>query len=351
MRAEVEALRILLFCWEAGSAGALAPAANYALGQGYEVVDASLAPGRDILRQFVPGLADVSSIQDPRAVADVALAGLGHPRHEQGWRRWKMLRDALPAFVLMDHWKGVERFTSASGALNRDVLSVRIGVIDTATKQRLAAFGIQNTQVDVVGNMACYGTGETIATLDAAAIRRRLGLEPARPLYFLASETVHTHHFHQQCNAGCHPLEAHRLRSGESLLEWALSQAKRSGAVLAVRPHPNQIAAGGDSDGVRVIPWAQATDNEVLSIATRIFGLSTMINAKAVAAGIDTVNVAGLLDAWRPEQAFLGAEHWRELYEQGSLGTPDGARRQITQAQGNPERILNALRNLNMAEE
>lgn len=338
--------RILLFCWEAGSAGAVIPVAECAARAGCELRDASLEPARSILHRRFSGLLTAETSDAAGIPADVMLAGLGHPKNTDGWTMWRRLHAVLPAFVLLDHWKGVERFMRRSGELNREALPEMVGVIDAATRERLLAAGMSPTQVVVVGNMACHEVRRHATADIGRSVRARLGLAPQQRVYFLASETLHVHGFHEDCTPACHMLEQHAVRSGGTLLEWAQDQARRDGAMLLVRPHPNQ---GGRLRAVRdtnAVAWDAADDNEILSVAQRVYGLSTMILAKAVAAGIDAVNVANELADWFPEQSFMSPLSWPGVLASGQIGRTNGGRCRPVAGGTDPQRLLALLNEL-----
>lgn len=311
-------MRVLVFCWEAGSAGALIPVIRHALDEGWQMLDASLEPGASILRQAVPSLERSPEGAKVQELAEVVLAGIGHPKHVAGWSRWKTLNTAMSSLVVLDHWKGLERFLKVDGSLNSEDLPQKICVIDDLVEAALRRMGVPPEKIEVVGNMATSEGRRDPAGDDDLGLRKRLGLSANVPLYFLASETLHRHGFHEPCNDNCHPLEQHRLASGGTILERVADQAAVDGACLALRPHPSQPVP--EVENILVVPWSVATDDQMLAIARKVWGLSSMINAKAVAVGKETENLAPLLEGWSPGQSFMDDEIWAGLVQRGVFG-------------------------------
>jgi len=306
-------MRAIVFCWEAGSAGALIPVIRRAIENGWQVLDVSLEPGRSILARAVPELACVERGDHWIGWGEVVLAGLGHPKHKLGWAKWLQLKTAYPTLVLLDHWKGLARFFHSDGGVNVDAMPDKLCVIDAFVKEQICQMGVAPGLVEVVGNMACYAIKNALSAEKSASVPAHFGDMVARSLHFLASETIHDHGFHDECGEGCHPLEQHLLTSGQTVLDWAAAQASGCGAQLLLRPHPNQVFQRPSSPETNVVRWDTATDNQILLSAQRIYGLSSMINAKAVSAGVETVNVAALLKDWSPEQVFISKAQWDEL--------------------------------------
>ena len=314
-------MRLLVFCWEVGSAGALIPLVRHAISEGWQILDASLEPGASILKQAVPGLERCQEGAEVRGLADVAVAGVGHPKHASGWSRWKTLNQAIPSLVVLDHWKGLERFQTVDGSLNSADLPRKICVIDDLVEARLSNMGVPREKIEIIGNMAIIKAAKSEAGDDGQVLRKELGLAKDTPLYFLASETLHRHSFHEPCNENCWPLEQHLLSSGQNLLEWTAVQAAADSACLALRPHPNQPLPEQLFRNIRVVPWSIATDDKLLAIASKVWGLSSMITAKAVASGKETENLAPLLEGWTPEQSFMDQEVWGGLVQRGVFGS------------------------------
>lgn len=336
---------MLVYCWEAGSAGALIPVIRRAIAEGWQLQDISLEPGANILGQAVPGLERCADGEERAGPFDVVLAGVGHPKHKAGWFQWQKLNGAYPALAILDHWKGLERFQCPDGSVDDDVLPRKICVIDESVRDQLRRMGVAAERIEIIGNMAICESGKCLPGTDREVLRQRIGLSPDAPLYFLASETIHRHGFHALCDGHCHPLEQHVLASGATVLQWASAQARAAGATLVLRPHPNQPLPVDIPQNVHVVPWAMAVDDEMLLAADKIFGLSSMINAKAVAMGKVTENLADLLVGWTPAQSFISAEIWDQLVARGILGSgPVTDRREVGRA--DPRRVLQLLRTL-----
>lgn len=337
-------LRILMFCWEAGSAGALVPVALCALERGHKLLNASLEPANSILRQKLPSVHLHESDRICREDADVVLAGLGHPRHEQGQKIWRRLRSLFPTFVLLDHWKGIERFAHLAAPRDSSLMPHALGVIDEPTRNLLVRMGMEATSISVVGVMATGGIEKMIARKNAVQIRKRLNLPVSKRVYFLASETIHSHDFDHACSNACHGLELHPTRSGRPLLQQLLLDVVLDDALLVVRPHPNQQVPKRDK--IRTISWLQASDDDILAVADRIYGLSSMILTKAVTAGVETVNVSAMLNAWSPTQVFLHPEQWVGLYARGYFGNTGGVLPSSAFQEANPAMVVESLEQL-----
>jgi hypothetical protein len=310
---------VLVFCWEVGAAGALIPVIRHALGEGWQMLDASLEPGASILRQSVPGLERCPEGANLQELAEVMLAGVGHPKHVAGWSRWKALNRVMPSLVVLDHWKGLGRFQNIDGSLNSEDLPQKICVIDDLVEAALQRMGVPAEKIEIVGNLAASEKRKGPAVDDSLGLRKRLGLSEEAALFFLASETLHRHGFHEPCDDNCQPLEQLRLASGETILEWVADQAAVNGACLALRPHPNQPVLEV-SRNVLVVPWSVATDDQMLALAQKVWGLSSMINAKAAAAGKETENLASLLEGWSPRHSFMDDDIWDGLVQRGVYG-------------------------------
>lgn len=336
-------MRVLVFCWEAGAAGALIPVIRHVLDAGWQILDASLEPGASILRQAVPGLERCPKGAKAQELAEVVLAGIGHPKHVAGWSCWKSLNTAMPSLVVLDHWKGLERFQNVDGSLNSADLPRKICVIDDLVEAALRRMGVPPEKIEIVGNMATSESRKSLVGDDDLGLRKRLGLSADVPVYFLASETLHQHGFHEPCNDNCHLLEQHRLASGGTILERVNDQAAVDGACLALRPHPSQPVP--EVENVLVVPWNVATDDQMLAIARKVWGLSSMINAKAVAMGKETENLAPLLEGWFPSQSFMDDEVWSGLLQRGVFGGQGNGQGHSMRG-ANPSHILLQLERL-----
>ncbi|WIM05112.1 MAG: hypothetical protein OHM77_10455 [Candidatus Nitricoxidivorans perseverans] len=333
---------VLVHCWEAGAAAALAPVIRLAIRRGHRVVSTSLDPGASLLSRRFDAIGQIAMPDIRSGAADIALVGLGHPRNSAGTATWSRIADLLPSVGVLDHWKGLERFFPERGGGAPLALPELLCVPDDVCAQALAGLGMPGGRLRVTGHPRLDCDLDPGAAAIRTEARRRLGFPEGQPVHVLASETVHDHGFFDACGSGCHPLERHPCGNRE-LLDRLIADASDGGALLVARPHPQQrVPAYGT---LRVISWAEADDEMLIAAADRVYGLSSLFLALAQKRGVEVVNIAPWLDAWRPEQAFLSVDLWNYLTTEGDFssgggGHPPGSRDAVTAILGELEGML-----------
>lgn len=314
----------LFYAWEAGSAELLSAAINEFGKRGCRCVICALPPAIDRLRKRFPNL-DMIATETIRTltspVADISIVGLGHPKHQEGISLWRSIRELAPSIVLLDHWKGLDRFLMPSGEPAFDILPTKIAVMDSVTQKKLFESGINKERIFVTGHLlldSIRQRGDGITVEEKALARAYLGIPFNSSVILLASEKIHHHRFHDECSEECKSLFF--IKNNKNLL-WKIvfqDASHQDSPLFLMRPHPNENIP--KSNQFLRVDWSDADDKTILAAADRVCGLSSMLFLQAVALGIPSINVQPFLSNWIPENSFLNPEIWEFMHLSGRLG-------------------------------
>lgn len=321
LSANLRTVRIV--CWETGSGTALAPVVRSLHDDGCDVAITALPPARDVFARRCGGLFRFEDELPVARTEDVVIAGLGAPRHRDGWRMWHAACGRAPSLGFLDHGKCMERFFTAEGAPLGKTMPTRIAAPTNAVAEDLVSRGLAPERVVVTGSTALE---EALACADQIrgkrpTVRHRLGIPHDATVAVIASEGLHAGHtLHHGCNSGCHPLERGTIDGTPvpQALMTELQNDRSDETVLVLRPHPNLPAT--DLPGIRTVPWSAADDTDILAIADRVYGVSSMLLMQAAALGIDAVNIASRIDGWVPATSVMSEIVWKAYTAEGLLG-------------------------------
>lgn len=323
-------ITVAVFAWEIGSCVALVPVVEELVKVGCQCTVFAFPPALEVFSgrlgqhvTVVPG-ADIS---DSRWQWDVLLAGLGRWTHRPD--EFELLSRAVdrkPSVILLDNWKGLERFFRT----DREPLALEpthLAVPDHHTCHALANMGLRWNSIVPTGHPGLERCELRRSSLSARReqTRRQLGISPTATTYVLASELMHGHPFHSDCDEHCGSYLS--VMASHSSITDKLPCLDTSGGEVAwvMRPHPNEFPQAFSD--MKQVSWADADDESILSMADRVYGLSSMLTAQSVAYGIETMNIASLVPGWTPESVFLQPGTWDAVSKTGQWGSLEGGER------------------------
>jgi hypothetical protein len=322
--------RILVFAWEISGAAALAPLLPALAQEGHHLTVMAVKPAFLWFQAEIAGLFPVEEYQSGAADSldyQVCLAAFGNPRQSFGLRVWMEISADKRSLVVLDNWKGPQRFFHPKGMLRDEAMPTRLAVMDSVMAGLLKDMGLPPEKMAVTGHpqLCACGSGawfEGHPGPDAA--RARLGLAPDRPVCLLVSEPIHNHGFYQACTPACRGL-FQMDAGGRELWRAVVDEARQQlgDAEFIMRPHPTEKPS---ADPLKTVTWEQATARDLLAAADRVYGLSSNLVMQAAALGKPTYILDRAVKGWVPDHSFLPVPAWEYLRKTGQLGGPDGAR-------------------------
>jgi hypothetical protein len=302
----------------------MAPVVDQILNRGHEVVIYALPPAFELFTNRFPKLNIIHASTDLGSLPlkpDIALIGLGHPKRHEGMTIWRKIRRTVPGIVVLDHWKGLERFLLPDGTPDEDIMPQKIAVMDRTTAEALEKMGLDATLVEVTGHPLLEQLNirkSPISKSEQIRARRQLEIPRHANVILLASEIVHAHAFHDPCNGSCQSL--FNIRCGAHSL-WEIIVNKTCqlfNPLFLLRPHPNE-SVPKDKRFLH-IDWTMADDLSVLAAADQVYGLSSMFLMESVSLSMPVFNIQPHLPGWRPEKSFLRADIWEYISRSGYVG-------------------------------
>ncbi len=318
---------ILVFAWEAGSAGAIAPVVQRLVNEGYKCEVRAFEPALGVFYERCGDFATVRTWQKKEIENwewKVTLAGLGHPfQRSECTDAWKQIRKVAPSVVLLDNWKGLERFLLEDNKPYYQLLPDAIAVMDDGTRNSLVRMGLDASMIYVTGHpsleMISNLTLEKKKELREVS-REYLGIGRIERVILFASEKNHNHTFFETCSKECKGIFLQEVNEGQQLWELLLADLEKLNRpyTILMRPHPNETAYYNNR--FRTVSWEEADDLSLIAAADEVFGLSSMIVMQSVSWIIPTTNVQQYLHCWHPTNAFFQSKQWTSLYNEGFWG-------------------------------
>lgn len=307
---------ILVFAQQAGTAAILIPVLERLRCLGYHLEIYALPPAMKLLRKEFDNIFAWDGF--PKKEYNLMLTGYGNPRLKINREIFRHCKgEGLKNIALLDSWKGLERFSEADGSITEDFPDI-LTVIDKETEDVLIKMGIPSDSLVVTGHPQLELISDMEITGEKRSMARMvLGLPLDKRVYFLASEILHFHPFHESCNVKCCGL--YDLEVTGILLWQVIQEKNEKDALFIMRPHPNE-QKGKYIDGIRCIDWEDVDEITVLCAVDGVFGLSSMFVQNSVAMGVPTYNVEPLLNGWKPQNSYLCPELWNHLVGNGYLG-------------------------------
>lgn len=311
--------RILVYAWEVGAAALLSECVPGLLGLGHTCVVTGVGRALDCFRERCSQGVDVCSFMPTMVDGfDVCLSGYGNPSNGEGLHVWEMVAGVLPTVVLLDQWKGLDRFFDGEGNC-RTPFPTKICVPTASVANVLNTLGVPGEDIALMGNAIlnrCVRGDLFDGLPQAVEIRSRLGIPLDKKVYVLASEGVHSngHACWQPCDDSCESLffiESQR----QPLWRRIIDECSDQDVVFILRPHP-ATEAPADS-GILIVDWERAEDRELLAVANRVYGISSMLMLQAAALGIGTVSLQSHLENWSPASSFLIDQVWDDMNKAG----------------------------------
>lgn len=305
--------RILAFAWEVGGAAALIPVLGELARRGHDCVWQAMGPAERVFAERL----ETPPAGDPGC--DLVLGAVGHPRNAAAAERWLELARDHPSLVVLDNWKGLERYFDAAGRPRPGMAGRKLAVMDATVRDELVAMGLPADAIAVCGH-SLLEAWQAAPPSPAArkALRAGLDLPPDRRVVVVASEPMHDHDFLAPCDGTCRGLLG-RLGDG---WEARLRPLVGADALLVARPHPSERWQAGS--GTVVLGSDRATDLDLVAVADMVAGVSNMLLLQAGAAGVPTLNLRPLLTEWDPRCCFLRPTIWTALSGSGQLGALPG---------------------------
>lgn len=324
--------KVLVYAWEIGAAAVLSQVLPVLVGQGHSCVVAALAPAFDCFKDRCP--AEIQVLHATSDVVtqdfDVCVAGYGSPARSDAMKLWEVIARKMPTLVVLDQWKGLDRFFDAEG-LVRVPCPSRIAVAADSIADSLIEAGIPEQQLVVVGHPSLAACAEKtfLAGLPSRmALRERLGIDAEVRVYVMASEGVHSgHQGWMGCDSRCRKLFSCESQ-GRPLWNHLLEKESHEASLFLLRPHPSDSNIA--SDNILSVPWDRLDDKSLLVLADRVYGISSMLLLQAAALGIETVNLQPMLSDWQPEHSFLSPVVYEDMVNSGMFDhniAPDVARK------------------------
>lgn len=313
--------RVLVFAWEVGAAAVLSPLIPLLYEHGHRCEVVGIGPALGCFHDRCPADVAVSDTLSEEMLmkADVCLAGYGNPARKEALSVWERIARRMPAMVVLDQWKGVDRFFDMEGRY-RQPSPKRLAVVSSVVAEELARRGVPDTDVTVVGHpvlQRCIQGDFLAGVASKDELRDRLGISRKHKVYVLASEGVHDGHMGwQPCSAECRKLFFCESE-GRPLWRVLVDRDGGTNVTFVFRPHPRENAPVGSC--VKSVSWEQADDRSLLAVADKVYGISSMLFLQAAALGIQTVNVMNMVPGWKPESAFLPEVVWHAMAGSGML--------------------------------
>jgi len=318
---------VAVFAWEVGSCTALVPVVEELVRIGCRCTVFAFPPAQAVFDNrlgqnvsVVPGI----SITERQQQWDVLLAGLGRwTQRPDEFESMRVAFDRKPSMILLDNWKGLERFFLPDGE-PLPLEPTHLAVPDQHTGDALACMGLRWNSIVATGHpgLERCELGRSSLSARRAQTRKQLGISPNATVYVLASELMHGHSFYCGCDDSCASCLS-ALASHSSLTDALSCEGTADGEVVWVmRPHPNEHQQA--LPGTLHVSWEEADDLSILAVADRVYGLSSMLTAQAVASGIETRNITPFIPGWAPESVFLQPGTWDAVSKTGRWGRFEG---------------------------
>lgn len=317
--------RVLIYASEVGGAAVLSAVVAALEDKGHECVVAGMGKAlgcfrercssSTVVRTFDPSLID--------AGFDVCLAGYGSPLHDEGVAAWQGIAGSMPTIILLDHWKGLERFFDAQGECRQPRPS-RILAPSKSVRSELISLGVPREDVVVTGHptLALCAGGEYLKGVPPREdLLSRLKVSPGMKVHVLASEGIHHggHPCWDVCQPSCYRL-FNKVIGTKPLWRVLVDEYGTEETVFILRPHPTETVPV--DSGILTVDWDILDDRHLLAVADTVYGISSMLVMQAAAMGRDVVLVHDLVPGWLPEWSFMRKAVWQEMQESGLL---DGA--------------------------
>jgi len=335
--------KILVFAQEAGSAALLIPVIERLSSYGYTAEIHALPPALHLFKARFDCVNEWTGFPDEKF--DLLLAGYGNPRVPVNSNFFAEARrfGVNKSIALLDNWRGLDRFFDKNGNASTNMPSI-IAVMDSETEDYLIRKGIPADKLVVTGHpgLEILST-HTITMKDRIAAREKLNLPIDKMIYFLASEIIHNHSYHEPCD-----LEGNKCFSlfnikvdNVSLWRNIVSKYDKDDTLFILKAHPNEKHK--ITDELRIIEWEDFDEIDIINAVDVVFGLASMFVLISVAAGIETYNVQPFLSAWMPQNSFMSTDLWTHLTLNGYLGELGNIKAARQDHTGALNRVLNAI--------